>query len=140
MLSLDGARAVAGAVYRLCSSHPPCGVPCRGNGNMPDVVLVLDDTGDSATGEKYESPPRCPGEGIEESCWVCKLRGGFGRPIGKRGGGARAIPAKDWVLSPVVDLERRLVLEAFRVIPELGCPGYIKLGGGYSSSSSSSSC
>jgi hypothetical protein len=69
-------------------------VPCLGKGNIDDAVLVLEDTGDSATGEKYESATRCPGDGIEEAIEVCKLRGGFGN-IGKRGGGARTIPAKD---------------------------------------------
>ncbi len=34
--------------------------------------------------------------------------------MGNRGGGARAIPAKDWMLSPVADRCRRLVLEALR--------------------------
>jgi hypothetical protein len=63
-LPLEGARGIAGAVYRLWSSHAPCGVPCLGNGNIVDVVLVLEDAGDSATGEKYESPPLWPGEGI----------------------------------------------------------------------------
>jgi hypothetical protein len=48
-------------------------------------------------------------------------------PIGNRGGGALAIPAKDCVLSPVVDLERRLVLDGFRVIPG---PEYVELGCG----------
>lgn len=58
-------------------------------------MLVLEDAGDSATGEKYESPPRCPGEGSWVAIVVWRLRGGLERPIGKRGGGARAIPARD---------------------------------------------
>lgn len=66
---------------------------------MDDVVLVLDekDAGDSATGEKYDSPPRWAGEGIApDGSWVCTLNGGgLASAIGNRGGGARAIPAKD---------------------------------------------
>jgi hypothetical protein len=60
-------------------------------------VLVLDEeAGDSPTGEKYESPPRWLGEGMPaDGIAVCKLRGGFTTPMGKRGGGARAIPASD---------------------------------------------
>ena len=84
---------------------------------MDDAVLAREpnDAGDSATGEKYDSPPLWEGDGIApDGNWVCTLNGGgLEKPIGKRGGGALAIPAKDWVLSPVVDLDRRLVLEAF---------------------------
>ena len=68
--SREGARGMAGAVYLLLSSpQPGCGVPLLGQGypappgNMLEAVLVLEDTGDSATGEKYESPPRGPGDG-----------------------------------------------------------------------------
>jgi hypothetical protein len=45
--------------------------------------------------------------------------------MGNLGGGALAIPAKDCVLSPVVDLERRLVLDGLRIIPG---PGYVEFG------------
>jgi hypothetical protein len=37
--------------------------------------------------------------------------------MGNRGGGARAIPASDWLLSAVADRARRLVLDPFRGIP-----------------------
>ena len=53
-------------MYLLESSQEACGGPCRGKGNIEvELVLVLEekDAGDSATGEKYESPPLCPGEG-----------------------------------------------------------------------------
>ena len=58
-LPLEGARGIAGAVYLVFSSQPgPDGVPWRGKGKVDDCVLVLkDEAGDSATGEKYESPP-----------------------------------------------------------------------------------
>lgn len=72
---------------------------------MPLVVLVRDEAGDSAVGEKYESPPRWPGDCAP---LVCTLRdpGGAGR--GKRGGGARAIPASECWLSMVPDRWRIL--------------------------------
>lgn len=56
--SREGARGIAGAVYRLWSSpHGGCGVPDLGNGyagvaNILLAVLVRDEAGDSATGEK----------------------------------------------------------------------------------------
>ena len=91
-----------------------------------DVVLVLEpnDAGDSATGEKYESPPRWEGEGIapDGRCVWTLSGGGLPKPIGNRGGGALAIPANDWPLSPVVDRDRRLVLDAFLGNEEVGCP------------------
>jgi len=75
--SRDGALGMAGAVYRFVSSQPDCGVPVFGNGyawlwNMLLAVLVRDDTGDSATGEKYESPgpPRRPGDCVPGGIWV----------------------------------------------------------------------
>ena len=52
LLSLEGARPIAGAVYRFESSQDACGVPCRGNGNIEEAALARDDAGDSATGEK----------------------------------------------------------------------------------------
>lgn len=87
------------------------------------AVLVRVETGDSVAGEKYESPPRGPGElaPCETICvWRLSWVGGAGR--GKRGGGARAIPARDCVLSPVVERVLKLVLEALRVItPPADC-------------------
>ncbi len=82
------------------------------------LVLALDDAGDSATGEKYESPPRVLGDGIAKEVW--RLSGGIG--IGNRGGPDRTIVAKESWLLPVVDLERRLTEEEFRGILEAG-PG-----------------
>lgn len=57
--------------------------------------------------------------------------------MGNLGGGPRAIPARDWALSPVADRDRRLLLDAVRGSIDNGCPGRPG-GGSYSSSSSSS--
>ena len=113
---------MAGAVYLLFSSQDGCDVTdlgywYAGPGNTPLVVLVRDEAGDSATGEKYESPPRAPGDGAPAlEPLVCT--GGTGK--GNRGGGgARAMLAMEWTLSPV--MERPLVLDPVdvRVMLEL---------------------
>lgn len=85
------------------------------------MVLVLDEAGDSATGEKYDSPPRGPGECC--GCApVCSERAVGGCGMGKLGGGCRRImPANDIVLSCVPDRCRRLVLEA--VLGMVPCMG-----------------
>jgi hypothetical protein len=113
--SLEGARGMAGAVYLLLlvvSSHP-CGTPGLGNGYAPDgncilpVVLVRVEAGDSVVGEKYESPPRVLGE--PGTPWVWRLNGAGGGGRGNRGGGARAMPASEALLSFVAERARRLV-------------------------------
>ncbi len=94
------------------------GYPALG-GKMPEVVLVRDDAGDSATGEKYESPPRGPGEPAVPDICVWTLRGAGGAGSGNLGGGCRTMLAKDCVLSPVADLARRLLLEEFLgIVPD----------------------
>lgn len=105
------------------------------------MPLARDDDGESATGEKYESPPLDPGDGAPLPC-VCKLSGAGGG-IGNLGGGARATPANDCVLSPVMDRWRIFELEDVRE-KELDCGGTGNCAGAvagpYSSSSSSSCC
>lgn len=111
---------------------------------MPLAVLVRDDTGDSATGEKYESPPRAPGDDAPGGgICVCTFKGAGGCGSGNRGGGALTMPAR---LSPVAARCRRLVLDAFRgsMVPPVDCVGIGNWAGadagGHISSSSSSSC
>lgn len=131
------------------SSHGGCGVVDLGKGYpgvevMPLAALVRDDTGDSPIGEKYESAAgRSPGDGAPraDSCvWRLSGTGGGGR--GYRGGGARAMPASDCVLSPVADLCLRLLLDAFLGIIVPPVEGVTPKGiePGLYSSSSSMSC
>jgi len=113
--SRDGARGIAGAVYLLLSlsSHPVWGVLVRGKAYCPFskvlAVLVLEDAGDSAVGEKYDSPIRDTGD-----CAVCTLSCLGGAGSGNCGGGARARLASECVLSLVTERARRLLFETLR--------------------------
>lgn len=77
--------------------------------------LVLEEAGLSITGEKYESPIGMRGPGEEPCGPVCKDNGSGGFR-GKRGGAWRTMPAMDCEDSPVVERERRLVLDPFLVL------------------------
>ena len=67
---------------------------------------------------------RGPGE---EPCGPVCRESGRGGLRGKRGGAWRTIPAMDWDDSPVVERERKLVLDPFLVlsIPNPCCPGNV---------------
>jgi hypothetical protein len=45
--------------------------------------------------------------------------------MGNRGGGCLTIPASDCVLSPVVDLDRKLVLDVFLFMVKEAWPGNV---------------
>jgi len=80
---------------------------------IPDDELVRDeyDAGESAIGEKYELPCLSCGETALCRCCVRKVNGPCLPPRG-------TVP--DVMLSPVVDLERRLGLEAVWLAAECG--------------------
>ena len=73
------------------------------------------DAGDSPVGEKYETPPRSPGL-MACACGCCVLNVRLGTPEGAEG----LMVLEDDVcivctLSFVVERDRKLVLEAFRL-------------------------
>jgi len=78
---------------------------------MPEEELVREeyDAGESATGEKYEFPYRSFGDTALCIC-VRRVSGACLAPL--------EVITPGGMLSPVVDLERKLVLEAFRLAAE----------------------
>ena len=82
-------------------------------GTTPDDELVRDeyDAGESAIGEKYELPYFSCGETALCKCCVRSVNGPCLPPLGN-------VP--DVMLSPVVERERRLVLEAVWLAAECG--------------------
>lgn len=80
---------------------------------MPDDELVRDeyDAGESAMGEKYELPYFSGGDTALCKCCVRNVSGPCLPPLD-------IVP--DVMLSPVVDLERRLLLEAVLLAADCG--------------------
>ena len=82
---------------------------------MPLVVLVRVEAGDAETGEKKESLA-----GVGTDTWPGTVI------IGNRGGGTRARPPREPVLSFVAERPRKLLLEELRgSVPGMAIDGVV---------------
>lgn len=90
---------------------------------MPEDELVREESGDSKEGEKYDPPPCSLGDAAPLGrCCVRIDSGAPEKPAGYLIAGARP-PLCDMErpLSPVVERDRRLVLEALRLSAKSDC-------------------